>query len=138
MSAHRRFGTAWLLFAIALALHVMDEATHDFLSVYNPNARMIRERFHIPIPVLTFEEFVVGLGAAIIILMLLSPFAYGGQLWLRRLAKPLAIVAGLFNAVLHFAGSLYYHRPMPGVYSSPILLAAGMFLLHAASCPRGR
>jgi hypothetical protein len=28
---NRRFGIAWVLFALALVLHVTDEATHDFL-----------------------------------------------------------------------------------------------------------
>ena len=38
MSSHadRRFGWAWLMFAVSLACHVVDEAAHDFLSVYTP------------------------------------------------------------------------------------------------------
>jgi hypothetical protein len=53
--ADRRFGYAWLVFAGALALHVTDEATHGFLSVYNPNALAIRARFpFLPVPTFTF------------------------------------------------------------------------------------
>jgi len=36
------FGYAWLASVIALALHVADEATHDFLGWYNPQALRIR------------------------------------------------------------------------------------------------
>ena len=132
INADRRLGTAWLLFACALALHVIDEASHDFLSVYNPNAKMIRERFHVPVPVFTFQEFIVGLGVAVAVLMLLSPLAFRGTRWVRVSAVPLAIVVGLFNAALHIASSFYYHRLMPGVQSTPILLAAAIFLLYAA------
>lgn len=35
-------GDAWLASVIALALHVADEATHDFLGWYNPRALRIR------------------------------------------------------------------------------------------------
>ncbi len=38
------FGLAWIVFALAIAVHVADEAAHDFLSVYNPTVRAIRER----------------------------------------------------------------------------------------------
>lgn len=44
------FGLAWIAFAFAVALHVADEARHDFLATYNPNALAIRRRLHIPFP----------------------------------------------------------------------------------------
>jgi len=36
------FGWAWLAATIALALHLADEARHDFLGSYNPRALQIR------------------------------------------------------------------------------------------------
>ena len=127
-----RFGAAWLLFALALALHAIDEANHHFLAYYNPNARMIRERLHIPVPVFTPEMFALTLGAAVMLLLLLTPSAFRGARWMRWLAVPLAIVAGIGNALLHIISSAYFHRFMPGVYSSPVLLVAAIFLLVAA------
>ena len=51
IATHRLFGFAWLAFALALAVHVLDEATHDFLSVYNPSAQAIRSRLpFLPLP----------------------------------------------------------------------------------------
>jgi hypothetical protein len=38
----------------------------------------------------------------------------------------------VFNALLHIGSSLYFHRWMPGVYSSPLLLAAAGFALSTA------
>ena len=37
-----------------------------------------------------------------------------------------------FNALQHLGGSVYMRRPMPGVYSSPVLLAASVWLLWSA------
>ncbi|MGZ4816554.1 MAG: hypothetical protein ACXVZV_14150 [Terriglobales bacterium] len=136
MNPDRRFGTSWLVFAFAVALHVSDEATHDFLSVYNPMARMVRERFGIPIPVFTFEVWVISLLGGVCLLMVLTPLAFRGVRWLRVVAVPLTVIVGIFNAVLHLAMSLYFHRRMPGVYSAPILLAAAVFLLYAATSSR--
>ena len=132
MQVHSRFGAAWFLFALSVALHVLDEANHNFLAVYNPNARMIRERFHIPIPIFTFQTWILSLGIGITLLLLLTPSAFRGARWLRWIAVPLAIVVGIFNAFGHIGSSFYYHRFMPGVYSSPILLATAIFLLIAA------
>jgi hypothetical protein len=126
------FGLAWIAFALAIAVHVADEAAHDFLAVYNPMARAIRQRLLLPIPTFSFSVWLGGLIAGIVLLLLLSPAAFGGSHQLRLIAWPLAILIGIGNALLHFAGSIRFGRPMPGVYSSPLLLAAGVFLLWAA------
>lgn len=38
----RRWALAWAVLCTAFALHVLDEATHNFLSWYNPNALAVR------------------------------------------------------------------------------------------------
>lgn len=126
---HWNFGLAWMAFALAVALHVADEARHDFLSVYNPNARMLRRRFHIPVPVFTFRVWLTGLILGISLLLLLSPLAFRGAHWIRIAAVVLAVIVGLGNALLHIGASLRYRRRMAGVLSSPVLLAAGAWLL---------
>jgi uncharacterized protein with HXXEE motif len=129
----RRFGIAWVLFALAVALHVTDEATHDFLTTYNASVHAIRPRLpFLPIPTFTFPVWLAGLIAGILLLLALSPFAFRGNRALRLIALPLGLVVGVFNAALHISSSLYFHRWMPGVYSSPFLLAAALYLLNAA------
>ena len=129
----RRFGLAWVTFAVSLALHVTDEATHDFLSTYNANARAIRDRLPLlPLPTFTFEVWLTLLIAGILLLLCLSPLAFRGTGWLRIASRPLAIVFGIANATLHITSSIYYQRFMPGVYSSPVLLAAAIYLLIAS------
>ena len=129
----RRFGFAWLGFGLALSIHVLDEAVHDFLAFYNPNARAIRARFpFLPLPTFTLESLLTSLAIGIAIFLCLSPFAFRGMRWARIAAVPVAIVVGILNACGHTFASIYYHRWMPGVYSSPLLLLAAIFLIATA------
>lgn len=130
---HWNFGLAWIAFALAVALHVADEASHDFLALYNPNARTIRAKLHLPVPVFTFRGWLTGLIAGIALLLLLSPLAFHGAHWVRVTALPLAILVGIFNGLLHIVGSLFYRKKLAGVLTAPVLLAAGTWLLWSAS-----
>ncbi len=128
-----RFGLAWLALSLTLAVHVYDEAMHDFLSVYNPNARAIRARFpFLPLPVFSFGEWLAMLAVGIVLLMALTPLAFRGARALRVVAVPIALLAGMANGALHLLASVYYGRWMPGVYTAPLLLAAGGWLLREA------
>jgi len=132
----KRFGIAWVTFALAFALHVTDEATHDFLATYNQSVSAIRARFpFLPLPTFTFGVWLSLLTTAFVLLLCLSPLAFRGSRWLRIAAWPLAILIGIANASLHMASSIYFLRWMPGVYSSPFLFAAAVFLLVAAREP---
>ena len=132
-SVDRRFGFAWLGFGLALSIHVLDEATHDFLAFYTPNAQAIRARFpFLPLPAFTFESWLTSLATAIAIFLCLSPFAFRGMRWTRVAAVPVAVLVGILNACGHMLSSIYYHRWMPGVYSSPLLLLAAIFLIATA------
>jgi hypothetical protein len=101
----------------------------DFLSVYNPTALAIREWFpFFPLPVFTFQIWLSGLIGAVLLLLVISPFAFRGESWVRIVSYPLGILM-LANGLLHIGGSLYLGRAMPGVYSSPLLLASSIYLL---------
>lgn len=126
------FGIAWIAFALVIAVHVADEAKHDFLAIYNPNAQAIRRRFHIPVPVFSLRGFIIALSCAVALLLVLAPFAFHGAHWLRVLAIPIAILAGIANGFLHLGGSVLYRRWMPGVLTAPLLLVVGSWLLWSA------
>ena len=131
-SGARRFGWAWVGLALALGLHVADEALTDFLSVYNPAVETIRQHVPwLPLPTFAFPIWLSGLILLVTILLLLSPFAFRGARWTVWLAYPLSVIM-LLNGLGHIAGTVYLGRPMPGVYSSPLLLAAAAFLLFQA------
>ncbi len=130
--AANHFGLAWVALCVCLALHVTDEALTDFLSVYNPNALAIRRRLpFLPIPTFTFKAWLSLLILAVAVLLALSPFAFRGARWMVPLSYVFAIIMFL-NGLAHVVSSIYLRRWMPGVYSSPLLLAVSAWLLAAA------
>ncbi len=114
---------------LALAVHVADEALTDFLSVYNPTVEAIQARYPwVPLPTFTFEVWLGGLILAVVLLLVLSRFVFQGARW----TVPFSYFFGVLmlgNGLLHIAGSFYFSRLMPGVYSSPLLLAGSIWLL---------
>ncbi len=123
------FGRAWLALAAALAIHVADEALTNFLAVYNPTVLKIRARFPwIPLPTFSFRVWIVGLAAAVALMFSLSPVAFRGTRWIVLVALPLSVIM-IGNGLGHIGSSLYLRRLMPGVYSSPVLIAASLFVL---------
>ena len=128
------FGLAWLAATGALALHVADEATHDFLAWYNPSALRIRRRLHgLPFPpTFTFWPWLVGLLAAVVLLAALAALAYRGAPWLRPLAYVLA-AEHVGNGLLHLAGSALAGRRVPGVLSAPVLVLTGGWLAYVVA-----
>jgi hypothetical protein len=131
-SSTAAFGWAWLAATLALTLHVIDEATHDFLAWYNPQALRIRRLlggFPFP-PTFTFWPWLLGLSLAVLVLATLTPKAYAGSPWLR----PIGVVMGVEhvgNGLLHLGAGLVMRRAVPGIWSAPILVATGAWLLHA-------
>jgi Protein of unknown function with HXXEE motif len=129
--ARRRWGTAWMGLCLALALHVIDEAANDFLSVYNPLVLAARERFGFwPMPVFTFGVWFAGLWLGVAVLLALSPLVFKGMRFMRLLSR---VFAGIMvaNGVGHIAASIAMRTFAPGVYSSPLLLVAGIQLWRA-------
>ena len=128
----RPIGGAWFALTLALALHVIDEAAHDFLSIYNPSVLAIRQRFPLlPLPTFTFPVWLTGLILAVLGLLALSPLALRNNRWLVRLSCPFAALM-FANGFGHIGYSLYSKTLMPGVWSSPLLLMASAWLLVAA------
>jgi hypothetical protein len=134
---HRQIGRAWLALCLALALHVFDEASTGFLGVYNPTVTAIRAQAPwFPLPVFRFETWITGLIAVILALICMSGFVWRGARWTRPAAYAFAILM-IVNALGHTAGTIFgrsvesvrFPRPMPGFYSSPVLLAAAIYLL---------
>jgi putative copper export protein len=124
-----RFGLAWTSLALALALHVTDEARNDFLSVYNPTVLAIRSKLPwLPLPTFTFKTWITGLTLGILLLLALAPFAFRRSRWLIPPAFILGVLMTL-NGLGHISGSIYTGSWMPGVYSSPLLIAAAVWLL---------
>ena len=127
------FGVAWLALCLAFAIHIVDEALTDFLSVYNPAVRAIRARFpFLPLPTFTFRVWLGGLVVVVLVLASLTPAAAREAPGMR----PAAFVFGIVmvgNGLLHVGASLYRRRVLPGTYSAPLILAAAIYLLASAA-----
>jgi hypothetical protein len=129
LSDNRGFGRAWVTLSLALAAHVADEALTDFLAVYNPIVRSLRERFGWwPMPTFTFGVWLAGLIAGVALLLLLAPSAYRGSKLTRLAGYPFAGIM-LLNGLGHLAGSIYFGSWMPGATTAPALIAASLWLL---------
>lgn len=133
-----RLGWAWVLLCAAMAVHTTDEATHGFLSVYNPTVLGLRAKAPwLPFPVFGFSEWLTGLILANIFLLILSVFFFRGERWVRPVGYIFAAIMVL-NGIGHTVGTIFgrtlasirFPRPMPGFYSSPVLLAAAIYLLY--------
>lgn len=124
----RARGWAWVSLALAIAVHVLDEATHDFLALYNPTAEAIRRAVpFLPVPVFTFPVWIGGLAAGVALMLAVSPSVFKGARWARPACYILSVLM-VFNGLGHAASSLYLGRPAPGVYSSPLLVAISVWL----------
>jgi hypothetical protein len=76
--------------------------------------------------------WLLGLLAGVLLLAALTPLAYAGRAWLRPFAYVLAAIH-IGNGLLHIGGSVLARRPVPGVWSAPVLLVAGAWLAYAAA-----
>ena len=132
----RQWAVAWLCLSLALALHVLDEALTGFLPLYNAVVESIRaEHAWIPFPTFTFGVWLSGLIVAVLILVALTPLVLRGQRWLRPVSYGLGALM-VANAIGHFTASIVMSRWAPGVYSSPVLLAAAGALIWTAAHSR--
>lgn len=133
------FGYAWLALCFAFIAHVTDEALTGFLPLYNATVLAMRARYSwFPMPAFEYHDWLGGLIAANLLLLLLAPFAFRNARWLRPVAYAYAVVM-ILNALGHtlatFFGrtvaTIHFPRPAPGFYSSPLLLAGSLYLLVA-------
>jgi hypothetical protein len=127
---------AWVGLALALGLHVTDEALTGFLPVYNKIVGGLRaEHPWVPLPTFSFPVWLGGLILGVVLLLGLTPIVARGARWIRVASLILgAIMTG--NALGHIGASVCWGKLAPGVYSSPILLIAALALLITASRAR--
>ena len=131
------FGLPWVALTLAFALHVLDEASTGFLSIYNPTVLALRARWGwFPMPTFQFREWLTGLIIGVVFCFALTPWAMRGARWLRPLAWVYALIM-FFNGMGHTwatiagqtVGGITFPRPAPGFYSSPFLFIGSVWLI---------
>lgn len=131
-TAARAHARAWLALVGALALHVADEASTGFLEFYNPLVIDLRERlWWFPARPFQFGTWLAGLAVAVVLLATLS-------VSVRRGARGIRVASWVFGGIMllnglgHLAGSIYFHRWLPGATTAPLLIAASLVLARSA------
>ncbi len=119
----------WVFLALAIALHVTDEALTGFLPLYNSIVESLRESYPwVPLPTFSFPVWLTGLVIGVLLLLSLSPLVFAGSPYLRPVSYVLGVLM-VGNALGHIGASIYWGIMAPGVLSSPILLLAALALL---------
>jgi hypothetical protein len=132
------FGAAWLLLCISLAAHAWDEGAHSFLDYYNATALTLYGHLQgfLPRIDMAFRAWLTIWIVIILAGLVLAPFAFRNAPWMAKLAKVaafivLAITIGfvLVQARGGTVGSVRFEGPVPGIYTTPLLLFASGYLL---------
>jgi hypothetical protein len=131
------FGFAWLLLGLSSAANILDDALNDFLGYYNATVLTLYGHFSwFPRIDLNFREWLIGVIAADAVLLLLTPFTFRNSRFVRLIAYIFSIIMLLIGAGSILASmlgqtvpSVHFSGGAPGVYTSPLLLAASVLLL---------
>src|SRR6476620_7947564 len=99
-SPNTRLALAWTALTGAFALHVWDEAAHDFLAMYNPVAASLRARLSpVPFPpVFTYRIWLTALLCGLVLLLALVPAVRRGGRWV--------VPASYLHAAVHLANGM--------------------------------
>ncbi len=120
---------AWLVLVGVVSIHVFDEAVTGFLPFYNALVTSLKDQWTwFPMPV--FPSFEIWLGGLILGLLLglfLLPAVAGGGRGIRIFVAFAGLVM-ISNALGHLLGSVYFGRPIPGFWSSFLLLPASCWV----------
>ncbi|HML16175.1 MAG TPA: HXXEE domain-containing protein [Bryobacteraceae bacterium] len=127
---HRR---AWLALCAVFALHIADEALTGFLGLWNPAVLAIRRRHPwLIVPAFSFAVWIVLMILAVAGLLILSHWVRRGLRW-TVYASYIFVFLMLGNALPHLGFSIYKKMWMSGAYTSPLLVAASIYLWWATA-----
>ena len=124
-----KWGIAWMGLVYALAIHVIDEMINGFLPFYNSAVTTLRETYSwLVLPTFSYGIWLIMLGIGLTALLVASPLVFEGH----RFMRPVAFVFGglmVLVALGHVVASVVIGYAAPGVYSSPLLFAAAIWLV---------
>ena len=135
----RGFALAWLFLCLVLALHLWDQAAHDFLSYYNATALTLYGYLSwLPRMDLTRHQWLASWIAVILALFAVTPFAARNARWLRAFAYLLSVLLfldALGYVVAQILGgtvpSVRFDGIAPGFYTAMLFFpTAGYLFWH--------
>ena len=125
---HRAHAFAWFYLCAHLAAHVVEEAATGFLDVWNPVLAGWSQRTGLPLPHLPFDLWLGILVVAVTVLTALTPRVARGAAWAPSASYIFGAVM-VANGVHHLFSPLYLGRFLPGHFTSPLLIAAAVWLI---------
>lgn len=132
-----RWTMAWLAVCAALALHLADEVFNGSLGLYADFARVVGWVWpSIDMPPFQRDVWLINLAGTILVLFALT--------WLVRRRSGVMVTASYLlaafataNGVLHLLAAAALKSTIPGLWSAPLMVAAGLFLFLAIPHKRG-
>jgi hypothetical protein len=129
--------TAWLVACLALAAHVTEEVLSGSYGLYEDVGRVLILLFpSLELPPFQREVWLINLGGALIALVALT--------WWIKTRGPLTATASYVlaafasgNGALHLLAIAALKSMVPGAWTAPLLIAAGLYLFVAVP-QRGR
>jgi hypothetical protein len=124
-----RWAMAWLILSLVLGLHVAEEAASGRFAIYDDLLDWIG--FFLPfveMPAFRYNMWLINLTGAVVVLIGLTWLVVTRQGPMRLASYVLAIFASA-NALLHIFLSVAAGELLPGTLTSPLVLAASLFLL---------
>ena len=125
---YRAHAFAWIYLCAHLAAHVIEEAATGFLEVWNPVLAGWSHRTGVPLPQFTFDTWIGVLIVAVVGLTALTPRIARGAPWAAAASYIFAAIM-VANGVHHLLSPLYLGQFLPGQLSSPLLIAAALWLI---------
>ena len=128
-----RWTTAWLVTCLTFAIHIADEAYHGSFGFYADMASLITSVMpSLEVPPFRYEVWLINLVGALAVLLALTPLVR---------ARRSLMIAGSYllaafvtsNAALHLYMAITMKALVPGLYTAPLMLAAGLFLFSSVS-----
>lgn len=126
--ARRAHAFAWLVLSVHIGAHVAEEALTGFLDVWNPVLASLRQRYGLPLPDVTYGEWLTILIIAVVGLIGVTPLVARGLHGLVPASYALAVLM-IANGANHLLSPLYLGRFLPGQFTSPFLILASIWLI---------
>lgn len=127
-----RWTVAWFLACLVFALHIVDEGFHGTFGFYSDLERFVNLLLpSLNLTPFNFDVWLVNMSGTLFVLFLLTILV--------QRANPLMLPASyLFaaflsgNSAFHLLMTIGRGEPVTGALTSPLMLAAGLFLFVAA------
>lgn len=130
-----RWTVAWFLACIVFALHILDEGLNGSFGFYSDLEQLLTNLFpSLSITPFNFQVWLVNMTGTVIALFLLTPLVHAGH----RLMVPASFAFAAFltaNSSFHLMMTLGRGEAVTGAITSPLMLAAGVFLFLATGRP---